>query len=1454
MQQQPAQPPPVVEQPSNATAGSVPSATPSGNVVATPSTPMTLPAQLRGASAPGGATGGHVSSLEDKWRTFMFALLPGPLQKQGTLTAIYGTIGGGSRQRFSVIQRADVISWAMENAKAYDGCRELKAHLDSVGSNSTAFADVEIPDALMAKVLKQRLSVLRAEGIEQKELQLAKKENAEKAAAALAAGLTVPVEPQDTPSKPIAPAGKTGKKDDKDKEKDKDPKDAKGERAKSSVKKAEKGGKGAGKAAVPEVPSRPESAQAAAEISKRKTKLRDRGAKPDQKETIIGDEPVDGPDVYYLLKDFSLTGVINSLMEDHSIPLHAIFRLDPLGLSNSTALSTSAGSSTTYSPSIAPVSASPGGTPGNSTFPEIVATDITATAPSSLATNVSGAAVTPASTANANGKASAGAGQQKDNKELSDPIEWMRSAPDESLWKQVAWFDVRTTGSLGEIPGGAVTSSGAVAPTGAPAGVQISGSNTASGSSGDLPRDVFDAIARKIYWLLQYQLNYQDFYSHDDIIRIPVCRSALGQSKELSNVSKELRHYKGFWRKLLSSGEDTLHGEREKWVGPELVMATLLDNLNQEDEDDSEQRLSGMEENRPALLLMQYFDRAVRRLAVAVNPFTSPSVALENSSRESQKESLGAQRNSFLRYGDWIGAIKHLLLDQATANSSDSAALSQADDSLLRLTRISFGSVLLEKIEKKLGSTLWKKCAETESEQLAKETEFSKLFVTAKGPTGIKLEFDSASRALQQLLFEKLLRDAGNDGDSETNVSLDEWCWSEILDRSSLAQALQIAKVSHPKVLVSYSPFTRRTLLAMISFGSVNAPSGNWTRELRIKSKLCFGMFHCLAERNRSIVHMDSHVSGSRSYIYSMGDKIVNGQMQHKYLYFRDGSHLRITTTSTIITDEERDTSMTLHWANEGGGSHSLSWTSRDQTARPPQFSAALSNGLTLCLTVQQDPELYAVGCVILVTLSTADGLVLQFTSGGLIQRWVGRKEPPFDIFRKQANPPEQSRLYAQSGHIIRYLSGDLIDILSPDGSTTCLRKGSWVTTLMDGSRFSTPATIAPAYPHTSTQSAPPPSSLTSLPSIRVVSETYIALRKTLKTREDMVSVTTTDSEVLTEHACGVRMVSRPPRNRAPSESPEDEASATARRDDSECITVETEGFATVEVHPGQRVCIARIPGVDARVERRVEPVEGEKKPLESYSLHFGKDRIDFDSKGNVHVTTSSATDCETALAIQWVEGTTTVFEGRDRIYVRPDGSHEHAADSKPPPPPPRVLRNPPRLFVINPDGTGQQLLRDSEARAFLASVKNQPGGAVREDAGAAAQSERDAGVVDEVKGESGYVRYITASWTLKGEGGSGRFGDAMAEGSEGVTVFRQLESHPKLSPAMRQQYVAGLARYQRAQEEKESSGRPAGVVDAEAPPPLPPFELRDSESRPVILGQERRATEEVIRKKYQLL
>ncbi|KAJ8331564.1 hypothetical protein O5D80_000476 [Batrachochytrium dendrobatidis] len=267
---------------------------------------------------------------DDTWDAFVFIIYQDqPLSMEFSSTKLHQLcdwISSGYRQRFNVLQKSDLLAWALENAKVFEPCKEIKSLTDSGVSES------ELPDASLARLVKLWMIISKQEGIEAK--------NAIKAQKDAADSLGLLGESMD-PTK----IRQTKLEKDKDKERAKSPSLKKLGNVPSSTPAAAvvSPGKG-GNFAAPGTAlgkltesAHPDTSSTAMDLLRRKNKLRDRTGKGDAKPIAIGDEPQDGPDVYYLLKDFESTGFLKSLVEDNDVPVSAVFHIEDSMVSGSNA-------------------------------------------------------------------------------------------------------------------------------------------------------------------------------------------------------------------------------------------------------------------------------------------------------------------------------------------------------------------------------------------------------------------------------------------------------------------------------------------------------------------------------------------------------------------------------------------------------------------------------------------------------------------------------------------------------------------------------------------------------------------------------------------------------------------------------------------------------------------------------------------------------------------------------------------------------------------------------------------------------------------------------------------------------------------------------------------------------------------------------------------------------------
>ncbi|KAJ3270920.1 Sperm-associated antigen 17 [Terramyces sp. JEL0728] len=197
-------------------------------------------------------------------------------------------ISGGYRQRFTALSKSDLVSWGLENVKSYDPCKELKTAMDGGTLES------DLSDTLLAKLIKSWLLFSKQDHLDLKN--------------------GVKILPRESEA--------VNTEESKAKAKDKTKEQEKGKPAAAPT-----GKKGATPSKNGKPAEVPQPLSAGPESGKRKNKLRDRsGGK--EKVAAIGDEPANGPDVYFFLKDFDSPGVLISLREEFDVPIDAVFRIE----------------------------------------------------------------------------------------------------------------------------------------------------------------------------------------------------------------------------------------------------------------------------------------------------------------------------------------------------------------------------------------------------------------------------------------------------------------------------------------------------------------------------------------------------------------------------------------------------------------------------------------------------------------------------------------------------------------------------------------------------------------------------------------------------------------------------------------------------------------------------------------------------------------------------------------------------------------------------------------------------------------------------------------------------------------------------------------------------------------------------------------------------------------------
>ncbi|KAI9344974.1 hypothetical protein BDR26DRAFT_917081 [Obelidium mucronatum] len=1050
---------------------------------------------------------------DDTWTTLIYAILPDDkLVTGGTLQPVYDSIGSGYRQRFSILQKSDLMAWQAENIKI-DVCKEVKTALDAANGNEN-----DIPDSLLAKLIKTRLLLLKQEGIE-----------ARNAAKALAEAPATPVALEPPKNAKAAP-----------------PKDEKAgkERAKSPGKKPTGKDKKA-----PEPVSRPESASPA-EISKRKNKLREKGAKTDSKIQAIDDEPLDGPDAYILLKDFTNIGVFNALMEENDIQIHNIFRLWCLE------------------------------DPPTPTDPQIEIRTLDSASVAEL-TSI--------------------------NRVLVEAREWCVSSSDDSLWRNIAWNSIQL----------------------------------ASATVLD-PKEIFDAVALKLYLQLKLRREFKDFYNLEKIVTIP-------SIMDLNTLKTELRSLGN----LFDLMPYIIFQSMEVVLG--ILAEQSIRFLKAEEETDV---AGGMEPVSVGIIdemghLINYLDKTLKRMTL--------------NRAESCDENIKSTR-----VGDSLSYSKLLLGDLNAFGINVSDLISSIQDS--------YPSI-------KLQESLRQDRPSSISDPSVLRQRTANMDELRKNSN---CHFNEAVRVLLQNQMEEML---GGGLKSKVGWNLNEWSWAETLDRSTLAQLIEEAKVSHQVVTSKFCDKTGKLLVALSGFGGVGQPIHHGNFHLHVKTKVNFGLFHELNDRFKNHLTLPpKSKTDNRPPIYYSGDSVIDRSDNYTVLYPSDGGHVTVHREQHLNYRQEIRTNL-FHEGN------SITWASATQSKGGPYITAVLENSIVFNILEKE-------GCQF-VTLSCPDGLIVEFKTNGHI---VLKQDTTFGASNVE-NPirghfvKELSRVIMLDGTVIRLLNNGNNEVMLPDGTTSICTKGVWTTTGNDGTRIQTTAI----------------GEQTELLPIRFAKETIIALSETIVTREDMVVTTTKkDGSMIAEHSDGTTIHTTMGDNAVPT-----------------LITIEKSNSPKVTIREsGNKVTLRLLDGTT--VEQTNQSQYRIYNDIHTFEFEVA---VTGDTKLSILHSKKATSESHINYGFNWINGT---FNSTDSVgtkfsidalgfceFTRTDPVSDHSSDTtsvdgvgnfvqrllaRPICRPLTSPSNPPKLFVIDDDGSGIQLLRDVDLIPYFKDQIRNPNTEILED------------------------------------------------------------------------------------------------------------------------------------------
>ncbi|KAJ3074070.1 Sperm-associated antigen 17 [Podochytrium sp. JEL0797] len=1317
-----------------------------------------------------------VSLNDENWNTHVFAIFPDDkMVTTASVQPLYDLIASGYRAKFSILQKSALMAWYAENSKL-DICKEFKSAIDAANGN-----EADIPDLAMAKLIKCRLLLLKQEGIDAKNAVIA------------ARALTTPPGTQTLAAEPPKGAAKPAAA-----------KEA-AARAKSPAKKPPAGGGKNDKKAAPEpvAVAPPESAE---EASKRKNKLREKGAKSEVKIQSIGDEPADGPDAYILLKDFTSMGIFNSLMEECDIKIHTLFRImestDPPTPPVATRLSPA-----TTTPSTPNTNSSAPSTPSPFPVVEIKTLD-SATVPSLSSLN----------------------------RLLVEAREWCNTATDDSLWRNIAWcaliLPTTTTTAIATTPPAALTAGTLAAYD---------------------PKQAFDALAHRIYAQLKSRALFAEFYDLDKPVVVGTAGTGVVEKNEVRNMSSlmdvmpyaSLLATEAVLGVVVDQTMRILKAEEEAEVGGgmEPVSVSSVDEMGG---------------------VVNYLDKMFKKLNL------TKGVGLDGVD-DTLKSS---------RYGDTLTTTKHILGDLPAFGIN-------VPELIANLITV-YPSIQKPKgpIGQQLSSRPSTAAAEADPSIAAAADARSRQRVanlailrhsTSDGA------FHAALRVLLQNQIQERLVQTASESSSEPLEQggevwdLNEWDWEETLDASTLAQVLLDAKTTHPVVATKYCDKTGKLLVALTGYGGVGVKKYDGTSLLHVPTKVNFGLFHELNDRFKNYLTLPPKTRLERPPIYYSGDSVVQRKDNYTALYPSDGGHIVVHREQHLNFKHEIRTNLV-------SADNNLTWSSAAQN-KPglgSYVTAVFENNLVFCVT---EKEAAAGGRPPSATLSCPDGLMIEFRSNGsIVQKYDS-------VFSAAANEhlagrgqpvKELSRVIMPDGTIIRYLSNSTTELLLPNGTTSMCTKDVWITTNPDGTR---------------TQTTPTTGETISLRPIRFAKESIIALSEVILTREDMVvSTTKKDGSLVAQHADGTVITSQAvawkveevvePVSTSAVATPVPTRPASAAltqlytaamvfgiptivsppmKPDAFVVTIEKpESPKYVVADSGNKVTIRLMDGTTVEQTNRtqykifndIHTFEFEtntqtgdsqftllhnhsKKPnptqqphTASHSFNWLNGTFDSTDSTGTNFSISPTGECTVTDPEPTTTPTTT---STPHVTDITSPEYIHRLVTSPPATSVTSPRNPPKLFIIQDDGSGVQLLRDADLLAFFKDQMRNPHTEVLEDAGAVGD---------------GVGLFVTVVGKPVG---------SVADATMTPVFYRQLLKCPPLNAEMRtnlsrdvQTFLEIAAKMQVSPAPEPQGVSDAGVsggTDAET------SEAADQqqEQPPIVLGRDRLKTQEEIMQLYKL-
>ncbi|KAI9141817.1 hypothetical protein BKA69DRAFT_364101 [Paraphysoderma sedebokerense] len=745
----------------------------------------------------------HPPLLHDaEWSTFVCCILPHlpepapSAQLANTslyLNHLFETIASGLRQKFVLLSQTDVVDWAVDHSKVYDACKEAKQFVD------TNPRGTPLPDHILAKITKCKLLSLRQEGIEAKKTPPKPPETIEGSQFNLDSNL-----------KKEAIAAKDAAKD---KAKEKDTKEERVRSAKKSQPKVN----------TNETDSTPEGDT----TSRRKTKLRDR-VLPKAKVTPIDDEPKDGPDVYYILRDFPSAGFYRYLVDEAEIPIDSI-----IGLAN---IATQPSSD----------SSAPNGTP------LVTATSTETSTPQPIPTKTN-AEPNPNDFAENQFESINTVESQfrifKDGTPLGAIERHSDLASDSSLWKKVAFTKIDVL---------------------------------------DLtdPVQLFDRIAKTIYQIMKRTELYQKYYNACQVISIPelpdsffvdLSNAAPSAQNEASTLAQNMTSSYPTYNSILDTLSQYHHGSVEATLGAAIEQVLSSEAPNEcifQPSDDVAVQVNELE---------NYIDQAINGLIGSAGEQQTVAESEKDKEKDAEKD----KRQPRLMKQTRLYQLDRLSLVYPSSPPMASVLppSSSASHNSTPITPLSFAHSIQSHsraslLQSYLSTSRRKLCDKTleiiDNENFLRYCELLKMVDKVEKVGVEEFEFGSLSLEFEKMLTEAWGERKDNEKAEKMKHEVTDRYWIERLDKASLLEQIEQAIFTYPIHETRMKAKDNRLYFSVIP--PTLEPNGQIAKEstIEVKLKPTFSLFHKLLDSDTETFLNKSVIDFSLNSISLANEKTID--------------------------------------------------------------------------------------------------------------------------------------------------------------------------------------------------------------------------------------------------------------------------------------------------------------------------------------------------------------------------------------------------------------------------------------------------------------------------------------------------------------------------------------------------------------------------------------------------